>query len=409
MDKTIGVYVHIPFCERICPYCDFAVEAARDSALKGNGSQAWEVREAEYVENLLREFALRAPAFEGLSIASLYFGGGTPSLFAPSSLLRIREAVTDYFSECAEGLEVTLEVNPSTVERERLKQFRLETRVNRLSVGVQSFDDSILKSLGRAHLAHESHSTIEAARDAGFENLSIDLMFAALHQTPEMLSVDLERALEHAPEHISIYELVFEDRTPFGRAAARGELKSYPEEGAADLLDQITHGLRASGYRRYELTNYSQPGFESAHNQRYWRRQPVLGIGVGAHSMDVSSESFPFGARRENFRDRRRWEDHLREGDAPHAVSEELTRLQAISEACFLSLRTEEGLGISAFVEEFGAPPRDFFGPVIDRLVSVGLLAEASDGRISLTESGRLLADSVSAEFVLSEDVSVGK
>ena len=187
MKSSLGVYVHIPFCARICPYCDFAVEAVGEAVGEaGRGGAAsgdWRETEDRYVEGLLAELALRAATFSGRSLSSIYFGGGTPSLLRPESLARIREAVMDAFPPGRASPEITLEVNPSTLERERLPAFRAEAGINRLSVGVQSFDDSVLKALGRAHGAEESRRTLEAARRAGFDNLSIDLIFAALHQT----------------------------------------------------------------------------------------------------------------------------------------------------------------------------------------------------------------------------------
>ena len=404
MDETVGLYVHIPFCERVCPYCDFAVEAARESTAGGRGSSAWRSTEDEYVDDLLRELTLRAPDFRGHRLASLYFGGGTPSLFRPESLARIKEAAAGLFAPVDGAVEVTLEVNPSTLERERLSGFRSESGVNRLSVGVQSFDDSLLKALGRAHRAGESHATIEAARSAGFENLSLDLIFAALHQTPAMFEADLQSALSHAPEHLSTYELVIEEGTPFGLAAAQGKIQGYSQDGAADLLDQMVDRLRDSGYRRYELTNHARPGFEAVHNRRYWQRRPVLGIGVGAHSADPRSSDHPFGRRQANPRDRKTWSEWVRSGGWAGVESESLSLEQAISEACFLSLRTDQGLSVLDFKKEFGESPRHFFGSAMDRLIEDGFLSEGLEGHLMLTESGRRLADFVTAEFILDDE-----
>ena len=404
MDDTVGVYVHVPFCERVCPYCDFAVEAASESTEGSRGSSAWQTLEAEYVEDLLRELVLRAPDFRGLRLASLYFGGGTPSLFQPESLARIREATEGFFPPVDEAFEVTLEINPSTVERARLGGFRTEAGINRVSLGVQSFDDSLLKALGRAHGSQESHATIEAVRSAGFENLSIDLMFAALHQTPAMLAADLDSALAHEPQHISTYELVIEEGTPFGHAAERGKLAVYSPDGAADLLDSLVMRLKASGYRRYELTNHALRGYEAVHNRRYWQRAPVLGIGVGAHSTDPPSSFHPYGRRQANPRERMAWSDCLRAGRQPGIGVESLSFEQAISEAAFLSLRTAEGLDAKIFAAEFGHSPRHFFGSTIDRLILELLLDEGEEGRLVLTEKGRRLADLVTADFILSGD-----
>jgi oxygen-independent coproporphyrinogen-3 oxidase len=397
---SVGVYVHIPFCERVCPYCDFAVEAT-------HGSLSQE-REVAYVDAVLRELEARTPAFAGRRLASLYFGGGTPSLLHPRSLARISAAVTSEFSSGGE-LEVTLEINPSTVERERLPAFGAEVGVNRLSIGVQSFDDSILKALGRAHRAQACHQTLAAARDAGFDNISVDLIFAALHQTPALLDRDLDAVADFAPEHVSSYELVMEERTPFGRAAREGKLQPYSEDAAADMIERIEQRLGAEGLRRYELTNYARSGYEAVHNRRYWVREPVLALGAGAHSTDPPNAAHPYGARRANPRgvtEYLAWVEWLGDGRGTGvepsctATYEALTREQAIAETIFLALRCSAGLSAAAFAAEFGHPPRESFAKSIDELVDRDLLMESTGGDLRLSRRGRMLADTVFTHFM---------
>lgn len=398
MDPTVGVYVHVPFCGRVCPYCDFAVVAAPE-LLRGPSS-AFREREARYVAAILRELEQRAARFAGRRLATIYFGGGTPSLFEPASLARIRDAIIGRFGGGTGPLETTLEVNPSTIERDRLPAFRREAGIDRLSIGVQSFDDSLLKALGRAHRVEECHRTLEAARVAGFDNVSLDLLFAALHQTPEHLERDLDTALAFGPEHISTYELVHEPRTPFGRAAAAGRLAPYPEDTAADMIERIESRLVAAGYERYELTNFARPGRASQHNQRYWERRPVLALGVGAHSTDPPSAEHPYGARRANPRGLDDWLRRVESGLDAGEVDEVLDARTARAEACFLSLRRAIGLRADEFAAEFDAPPRAFFAAEIDRLVARGLLDESAGGDLRLTDRGRMLADDALAEFV---------
>jgi len=400
MEPCLGVYVHIPFCARICPYCDFAVEAVGGPGRGGPASGDWLETEGRYVDGLLAELALRAATFSGRSLSSLYFGGGTPSLLSPESLARIREAVVAAFAPGRPGLEVTLEVNPSTLECERLPAFRAEAGINRLSVGVQSFDDSVLKALGRAHRAEESRRTLEAARQAGFDDLSVDLIFAALHQTPEMLEADLDEVVAFGPEHVSSYELVFEPPTPFGRALAAGRLAPYPEDASAGMVERIEERLVGAGYRRYELTNYARPGREAVHNRRYWQRLPVLGLGVGAHSTDPPGPGRPHGARHGSPRARGAWQAAVEAGTWPIGDEEILSREDAMAEACFLALRCAEGLDEGGFAAEFGVPPREHFGDAIDRFLEEGLLEECGPGRLALSQRGRMLADTVCAEFV---------
>jgi len=398
MDPTVGVYVHVPFCSRVCPYCDFAVVAAPE--LLEGPSSAFREREARYVAAIVHELERRAADFAGRTLATIYFGGGTPSLFAPASLARIRDAIVACFPGGTGPLETTLEVNPSTVERDRLPAFRSEAGIDRLSIGVQSFDDSLLKALGRAHRADECHRTLEAARAAGFDNVSLDLLFAALHQTPEQLQRDLDTAIAFGPEHISTYELVHEPRTPFGRAAAAGRLAAYPEDTAADMIACIESRLARAGFDRYELTNFARPGRASQHNQRYWARLPVLAVGVGAHSTEPPTRERPYGARRANPRGLDAWLLRVEAGQDAWDAEEVLDARMARAETCFLALRRATGLRAADFAAEFAAPPRAFFAAEIDRLVARELLVESDAGDLRLTDRGRMLADDALSEFV---------
>ncbi len=398
--ETVGVYVHVPFCERVCPYCDFAVEAV--------GGRIEAGLEDAYVGALLAELELRAEAFTGRRLTSVYFGGGTPALLRPDSVARLREAIFARFALPGVGaqggetraVEVTLEVNPSTLERGHLPAFRSEAGVTRLSVGVQSFDDSLLKALGRAHRADACHATLAAARDAGFDNVSIDLLFAALHQTRAMLEADLAHCRAFGPEHVSTYELVFEPGTPFGRAAESGKLAAYDVDAAAVLVDTLEAGLATIGVERYELTNFARRGFESVHNRRYWQRAPVLGLGVGAHSSDPHGPGQPHGARPANPRSRAVYLARVAAGGPVAGEIDVPDREAAIGEAFFLALRCRDGLSAAAFEAEFGAPPRALRGAAIADAVARGLLAESEAGDLTLTASGRRLADAVCAELL---------
>jgi oxygen-independent coproporphyrinogen-3 oxidase len=389
-----GVYVHVPFCQHVCPYCDFAVLEADPLERE---------QEERYVDALLRELERRATAFAGRALASIYFGGGTPSLFAPASIARIRTALLEHFRERADPgaeIEITLEVNPSTTERERLPAFREQARVNRLSIGVQSFDDALLRKLGRAHGADECHATLAAARGAGFDDISLDLIFAALDETPETLERDLDAVIAFGPEHVSTYELVLEPGTPFGRAHAEGKLERYPADACADMVERIEARLGGAGYRRYELLNYSRPGCEAVHNALYWARVPILGLGVGAHSFDPPSESAPRGERLANPRGLEAWRVRVDAGEPVAESREVLSEAEARAETVFLSLRRPEGVSAAAFEAEFGAPPRAFYRSSIEALTTQGLLAEGEEGDLALTARGRLLADSVAEHFV---------
>lgn len=381
--------MHVPFCERVCPYCDFVVV----------GGGVSEEQERRYLAALRRELRLRASDFRGRRLASLYLGGGTPSLLRPDSVEAIAEFVSAEFADPIEAFEFTLEVNPSSVERERLPGFRA-AGVNRVSVGVQSFDDGVLKRLGRAHAADESRQTLAAARRAGFENISIDLMFAAPGQSLAQLRNDLEQARAFGPEHVSTYELVVEAGTPFALADRRGQLRRADPDLAADMVEAIDAGLSEIGLERYELTNYAKPGRESRHNRRYWAREPVLGLGVGAWSSVPPGASRPYGARSRNPRSLASYFQRI-EADEPATEEVEVQpAATARGEAVFLALRCREGLSAAQFVAWFGAPPRAFFAEAIEGLARDGLLVESEAGDLSLTERGRMLSDLVAECFV---------
>jgi oxygen-independent coproporphyrinogen-3 oxidase len=389
-DDSVGVYVHVPFCGRVCPYCDFAVVAV--------GSLDAGV-ESRYVDALVRELDARAGEYDGLSLASLYLGGGTPALLTPASVARIGAAVRGAFG-AGRSPEVTLEVNPSTLERSRLDAFR-EAGVGRVSVGVQSFDDVMLRRLGRAHKADAAVATLDACRAAGFDSLSIDLIFAGPGQTEASLERDLARALAFEPEHLSTYELTIESKTPFALAHSRGQLDLPSEDGSLEMMSHIEARLTAAGLARYEISNYARPGFEAVHNRRYWERRCVLGLGMGAFSTLPASPSAPHGRRRSNSRKLATYLERIESGCSGAVEADEVFDAPtARGEAVFLALRGAGGLDAGEFEAEFGESPRAFFGAGIDKLVALGLLDESATGGLRLTGHGRALADTVFAEFV---------
>jgi oxygen-independent coproporphyrinogen-3 oxidase len=390
-DHSVGVYLHVPFCERVCPYCDFAVVGVR---------QLEASVEARYVEALLRELDARAALFTGRALATIYFGGGTPSLLQPASVERLQAAVRDRFgSGDGGGVEVSLEVNPSSVERARLPGFR-EAGVNRISMGIQSFDDGMLKRLGRAHRGEEGLLSWQAAREAGFANLSLDLIFAGPGASPEQLERDLDQLLALGPEHVSTYALTVEDGTPFETALARGQLELPEEDDIADAMERIAERLAACGIDRYEVSSYAREGFASRHNQRYWSRLPVLALGVGAVSSEPASPGAPYGRRSSNHRSLGAYLKAIEAGEPAAPEGEVLAEAVARGEALFLGLRGVAGVAAQAFAAEFGGPPRDFYASEIDDLLEASLLSESEAGDLRLSQRGWLLADSVALHFL---------
>ncbi len=387
-ESSVGLYVHVPFCERVCPYCDFAVVSPAPT----------QQGESRYRRALLRELEARRALYPGRTLETIYFGGGTPSLMSPESIHQLIEAASRSFGALALQ-EVTLEVNPSTLERARLPEFK-SAGVTRLSLGIQSFNDKTLKRLGRAHHAKESWQTLEDARKAGFQNLSLDLIYAAPQQSFAEFDADLTHALEFGPEHLSAYELTIEEGTPFALAEARDQLGRVDDDTVARMY--ATLALRASeaGIARYEISNYARPGFEAVHNARYWRREPVLGIGVGAFSSEPFSSATPFGARRANTRDLADYYARVESGASAEVDYEVHSEQEARGEAMFLSLRHRDGVDAAAFEAEFGASPRDLYAGAIDSCVSAGQLLEDPRGNLRLSTAGQLLSDTVFARFI---------
>jgi len=384
---TVGVYFHVPFCERVCPYCDFPVVAARSL------SRADEER---YVAALCAELGARREAFAGRELATIYLGGGTPSLLQTGSIARLVEAARAAFS--GEPEEITLEANPSTTELGHLAGF-LTAGVNRLSVGVQSFDDATLRRLGRAHRAADAHAFLDAAHAAGFANLSLDLIFGAPGQSLSGVERDVSAAQGHAPQHVSAYALTLEAGTPFARAVAADKLVVPSDDDAADMLLTLACALEAAGFSRYEVSSWARPGRAAAHNRRYWQRRPVLGLGLGAHSLEPPRAGEPFGARSANERALPAYLARIAAGRWAPPERDVLAEPTARSEAVFLALRTREGLEASRFSAEFGAPPRAFFAGAIDGAIAAGHLSESSAGDLALSEAGWLFADDVAARF----------
>jgi len=391
-ERDVGVYLHVPFCERVCPYCDFAVVAARSLA---------PALEDRYVRALLRELDARRGAFAGLRLSSIYLGGGTPSLLRPESVARLIDAARAALPPPGDGEpEITLEANPGTLERSRLPGFRA-AGVNRLSLGLQSLDDAVLKRLGRAHRAEEGRSALRAVREAGLANLSVDVIFGVPGQDPERFRGDLDELAAFGPEHVSAYELTLEPGTPYAAAVERGRLRLPSEETLLDMHRAVPERLGPAGLVPYEISSLARPGWEAVHNRRYWERRPVLGLGMGAWSTEPRSARAPHGARRANVRDLAGYLERMEAGGTAAAGPPEVLAVPtARGEAVFLALRTAAGLRARSFAAEFGAPPRRFFAEPIERLRRAGLLRESGAGDLSLTPRGRLLCDAVSAEFL---------
>ncbi len=376
---SCSVYVGIPFCKTICTYCDFNVYAHFGKLCEG------------YVEALAIEIETVARDIRPPRRArSLGLGGGTPSILSTPLLGRVLESVYSRF-ELEPGSEVTLEANPGTVDLEKLRTLRA-LGVNRLSLGVQSFDDHRLKALNRNHNSAQSKEAYELARRAGFDNINLDLIFGLPGQELDDWARTLDRALAWQPEHLSLYALQVEQGTALERQIAKGRLPSPDPDLAADMFCMAEERLAAAGFEHYEISNYARPGYRSRHNLTYWLNLPYLGFGAGAHS-------YYRGVRYSNVLKPGDYIARLKRGETVVAVREEIGRELEIGETLMLGLRLEEGIAFEDFQARFGKDIRDLHAATIAQLQEWGLL-QVGAGRMRLTGRGRLVSNQVLWRFL---------
>lgn len=373
------LYVHVPFCLRKCGYCAFVSQEPQGEELE------------EYTALLIREIQLRL--HNSAPVASIYFGGGTPSLLKPVQLARILGAVAEQ-AGIAEGAEITLEMNPGTAEPAALQGFR-SCGINRLSIGVQSFDDHFLHRLGRIHSAGEAQQAYRDARSAGFDNISIDLMHSLPGQSLEEWQKELRTAVALEPEHISIYGLSIEEGTRFARIYPEQSPELADEDLAADMFEAAHNSLTTAGYEHYEIANYARPGRRSRHNSGYWQRHGYCGIGVAAHSFMRDGH----GTRFSNLDNLDRYRCALNSGLPERCDEQVLSLRDAMAEYLFLGLRLAEGIELAAFEREFCCSFQAEFGAQTATLLTAGLLSE-SDGRLKLTVTGMQLSNQVFVRFL---------
>lgn len=375
-----GVYLHIPFCKSRCSYCDFATDVYRDAA----GVE-------RYVTALSREIktpkAGTAGTAERHEIDTIYFGGGTPSLLSADQVERILAAVAGMF-DVNRDAEVTMEMNPATVTPEKLREFR-RLGVNRASFGVQTFNDRDLKLLARGHDADDARNTFAMLRDAGFTNISFDLIAGLPGQTLSDWRRNLDEALSMQPEHLSLYLLEVHEATPLAEQIRSGRRPLPDEELAAEMYELMLNETAAAGFEQYEISNFSRPGFASRHNTKYWRLEPVFGYGVSAHSFD-GVERFA------NERDTAAYVSLIDENGSAEVVRE---KIDAASEFVFLGLRLNGGISLREYSERFGAELTERYGRDIERLVEDGLV-DLDANTIRLTRKGMLFSNEVFAVFV---------
>ncbi len=383
--RGFGLYIHIPYCDSKCPYCDFNSYAVA----------RWP--EADYAAALVDELTRHAgtPEWHGRRVETIFFGGGTPSLFAPASIERILARVRDLW-RLADDVEITLEANPGTVDESKLLGFR-SAGVNRISFGVQSFRARHLQTLGRIHSADQAIEALGLAQRAGFDNVNLDLMFALPAQDFDEWCADLDRACTLGTTHISAYNLTYEEGTAFFQWRAQQRLIPLDEDAEFRMFLETRRRLEASGYKAYEISNFAKPGAECRHNLNYWRGGDYLGVGAGAHSF-VRTPGHRWGRRAANHRSPVAYLQAIQRGGEAEASNETLDRERAAGEFVFLGLRCADGLSLNEFSARFATPFLEMFSAV-DRFLRDGLLEVEAD-RVRLPPAGLLVADSVFAGFL---------
>jgi oxygen-independent coproporphyrinogen-3 oxidase len=394
VQKPIGVYIHIPFCERKCTYCNF------------NTTDFFEELAGRYIDAVSREIAYWGENLTQVSggaptqVDTIYFGGGTPSIVDAAQLAKLIVSCRAAF-DVAPDTEVTLEINPATFSKSKVAEW-LTAGINRASVGVQSFIDAELVSLSRTHNAADARRTIEVLQDAGFENISLDLIAGLPGQVLADWEFNLREALAIQPEHLSLYMLDLKEGTQLYAQLKRG-LRPQPDDDlAAEMYRMISGATQVAGYEHYEISNFARivergaaepiSPFRSKHNLKYWTGAPFYGIGCGAHSYDGSA----------------RWINVLktdtyieRVAQTGNAIAErnELTEADRAAEALFMGLRLKEGVSLAAFRSEYGVDVIERYGDELPRLAEAGLI-EIGGGRLALTAAGRLLSNEVFVSFV---------
>ena len=380
-EECAGIYIHIPFCVRKCEYCDFLSAPAGESVQKA------------YVDRLNQELfhVLSQMTRDKTCISTIYFGGGTPSILPGRQIVRLMNTLMQS-GRVLPDAEVTLEMNPGTVTREKLECYR-QAGINRLSIGVQSFQDEELKLLGRIHTREDSEAAYDMARWAGFCNISLDLMSGLPGQTEEKWIRNLMEAVRLQPEHISAYSLIIEEGTPFYKKYGN-HWSEENEELDRQMYEDTGKILKNAGYLRYEISNYARPGYESRHNSSYWTGVPYYGCGLGASSL---IRRFGGWYRTRNQSDLKKY---LKEENVVLEEEERLTMQARMEEFMFLGMRLTEGISISEFNRRFQCDFQDIYGAAVWELKKDGMVFQEGD-RVALTDRGLDLSNYCFEKFLL--------
>ena len=372
--KPTSAYVHIPFCTQICYYCDFSKVFIKNQPVDS------------YLEHLLQEFH----SYEIQKLRTLYIGGGTPTALSAPQLEVLLDGLTKNLDSSVLE-ELTIEANPGDLDEEKIAVLK-NSAVNRVSLGVQTFDDKMLKKIGRSHLEKDIYENIDRLKLAGFDNISIDLIYALPGQTMDQVKENVAKAISLDIPHMSLYSLILENHTVFMNRMRRGKLPLPKEELEADMFDYIIAELERAGFEHYEISNFSKPGFESRHNLMYWDNAEYYGIGAGA-------SGYVDGVRYKNHGPIRHYLKAVEDGNA-RINEEHLSQREQMEEEMFLGLRKKSGVSKARFEEKFGTSFEDLYGQVVSDLCHQGLL-QVEGQQIRMTKKGLFLGDTVAERFIL--------
>ena len=372
--KPTSAYVHIPFCTQICYYCDFSKVFIKNQPVDS------------YLEHLIEEY----DSYDIKKLRTLYIGGGTPTALSAPQLAFLLEKLTDKL-DLSYLEELTIEANPGDLDQEKIAVLK-DSPVNRVSLGVQTFNDRMLKQIGRSHLEKDIYENIANLKKAGFDNISIDLIYALPKQTMEDVKTNVAKAIALDIPHMSLYSLILENHTVFMNRIRRGKLPLPKEDLEAEMFEYIIAELEKAGFEHYEISNFSKPGFESRHNLMYWDNAEYYGIGAGA-------SGYVDGVRYKNHGPIRHYLQAVEAGNA-RVQEEVLTLKEKMEEEMFLGLRKKTGVSKKHFEEKFGISFEDQYGAVVSELTEQGLLVPDKD-IVRMTKQGLFLGDTVAEKFIL--------
>ncbi|OCA92500.1 radical SAM family heme chaperone HemW [Pseudobacillus wudalianchiensis] len=374
-----SAYIHIPFCQQICHYCDFNKVFLKNQPVD------------DYIEALAAEMKMTMEQYPTERLTTIFVGGGTPTALTAGQLEKLCQAIRNQLP-FTKG-EFTFEANPGDLTLEKLRVLK-DYGVNRLSLGVQSFNDELLRAIGRTHSSSDVFATVEDAKKAGFDNISIDLIYALPNQTLADFQATLKQALSLQLPHYSGYSLIIEPKTVFYNLMRKDELPLPKVETEASMYELLMEEMAAAGLRQYEISNFAIPGFESLHNLVYWNNEYYYGFGAGAHA-------YIDGTRRSNHGPLKKYMTPIQDGQFPLLYESKLTEKEQMEEEMFLGLRKTAGVSASHFKGKFGVSPFSLFKGPVEDMVTRGLLVVEENESIRLTAQGKLLGNEVFQAFLL--------